>query len=181
MTPATTKACKLCARQIPFEAKKCNDCGEFQSVFTRVVRGIDLKALLALLPLLTLIYAFLADRLEVARSDLQVAAVACEAESVTLFASNAGTRTALLQHVGFAATGDEESVFELPTDLPQRVFAAGEARLIEVHVDAGRNPAGLASFQSRQRPDCAVALRFEILNHDHTVTEEDQTCACPLS
>ena len=59
MTP-----CKICAQEIPDGARKCTKCGEFQSLPWRVLSGFDLKGLLALLPLLTLIYAFLAERLE---------------------------------------------------------------------------------------------------------------------
>jgi predicted nucleic acid-binding Zn ribbon protein len=179
MTETPSEKCVVCAKPIPKGARKCTECGEFQSLISRIMAGMDLKGLLALLPLLTLIYAFLSERIEKQYSDLRIASVTCDAQSVAVFASNAGNRWALLRNGTFAATGDPVSHFDLPTDLGDLTFEPGAARLLKLNVNTRRNPGGLASFQSRQHETCSVALDFDILNFDHTPDHEEAKCVCP--
>ena len=176
MTP-----CKICAQEIPDGARKCTKCGEFQSLPWRVLSGFDLKGLLALLPLLTLIYAFLAERLEIPRSDLRITPVACAEDAVTIFASNTGNRMSLLESARFADGADPTSSFDLPADLSSRLFEASSSRLLTLLVDPLRNPGGLASFESAQAQPCTVALTFTILQYDHTTDQRTASCACPSS
>lgn len=175
------KACKICAKEIPDDARKCTECGEFQSLHSRIFAGLDLKGLLALLPLLALIYAFLAERIEIPRSELRITPVACVKNAVTVFASNTGNRMALLESAQFAAGPDPTSTFDLPQNLSTRLFEGGTSRLLTLTVDLRRNPAGLASFQSVRGRACTVALTFTILQYDHSKDQETASCVCPSS
>ena len=176
-----TKPCNICAHPIPERARKCTDCGEFQSTPARIMAGFDLKGVLALLPLLALIYAFLAERFERQTSDLNVTTVACSGARASVFASNPGNRTALLETGSFQATGDPIGRFNLPDDLSLRVFEPGAARMITLTVDERRNPGGLASFDSRNLETCEVALTFSVVRHDQSRMMEVGSCACPSS
>lgn len=174
------KACVVCAHAMPVGAKKCTTCGEYQSFFWRLMAGLDLRGLLALLPLATLIYAFLAERLEVPRSDLRLHAVACTADAVTVFASNGGNRTGILAAAAFDS-GDGDRTLPLPADPAARLFDGGASRLLTLPVDRAQNPGGLVSFESRQVPDCTVALKFRVIRFDHTDMETTSSCDCPAS
>lgn len=181
--------CVVCAREIPEGARKCHQCGEFQSFAWRLAAGLDLRGLLALLPLLTLIYAFLADRLEVQASDLRLTAVSCQQDRVTLFGSNTGNRSAVLAGVRFAVgrsagdgsagDGSAGGALDPEADTGGRIFEAGSSRLLTMTVDARRNPGGLVPFDARQDPECRVDLTFEIVQFDHSRTEATSSCACP--
>lgn len=170
--------CRLCAQEIPDGARKCSRCGEFQSTWSRLLLAVDLKSLLALLPLLTLIYAFLAERLETQRSDLRLTAVACSIDGVTVFGSNTGNRSAILLEAGFS-TGGEQSLLIVPESPEERIFDAGASRLLTLAVDARQNPGGLVPHDQRNNPACSVDLRFAVVEFDHTTTQTVSSCACP--
>lgn len=175
------KQCKLCATDIPDNARKCTICGEFQSLPSRVFARIDLKGLLALLPLLTLIYAFLAERFDFPYSELRITPVDCAESTVTIFASNNGNRMSLLESAQFAAESDATSTFILPDDLSTRIFDAGESRLVALSVDPIQSPGGLVSFESAEADSCIVNLTFSVVQYDHSKTRKTASCACPSS
>ncbi len=175
------KACKICTKKIPDSARKCLECGEFQSLHARIFAGLDLTALLALLPLLTLIYAFLAERIEVPRSEIRIVPVACVQYAVTVFASNIGNRMALLKSAQFAAGNEPTGTFNLPKDLSNRLFEGGASRLLTLTVDRRHKPNGLANFQSARAKSCTVNLTFSILQYDHSEDQETASCVCPSS
>jgi len=172
--------CKICAKDIPPGAKKCTECGEFQSALSRVLAGLDLKGLSALLPLLTLIYAFLSERIEGQRSEILIGAPRCEITGVTVFASNLGNRHGLIQAVKFSATETEPGGLVLPEDDSVLLLDPGSARMISFGVpDSHAN--GLVSFPGQQKPDCTVSLEFDILNFDQSAKRIDHRCGCPSS
>jgi len=170
--------CRLCAQEIPDGAKKCSQCGEFQSTWSRALAIVDLKGLMALLPLLTLIYAFLAERFETQSSDLRLTAVSCSLDGVKVFGSNTGNRSAILLTAGFS-TGEDQSEFVIPESPEERVFDAGASRLLTLPVDARRNPGGLVPHDLRSDPACSVELQFSVVEFDHTTTRSTSSCACP--
>ncbi len=173
--------CKICGHEIPNGAKKCTECGEFQALSWRVLAGFDLKGLLALLPLLALIYGFLEGTLERESSEVKLTPISCGAEIVTIFASNVGNRNALLSSAGFAVGSGEMRLFTLPDESSDRVFEAGTSQLLTFRVDPERNPGGLVQFKERNNESCEVVLQFSIVQFDHSRSEKRATCACPSS
>ncbi|MDW4497406.1 hypothetical protein R5H30_05385 [Sulfitobacter sp. D35] len=165
---------------MPAGAHKCTECGDYQTWPARIVAGFDLKGILALLPLLTLIYAFLAERLEFPRSSLAATALECRADGVSVFASNPGNRTALVRAARFIAGDDAPGALDMPPP-EERVFEAGAARILDLSVDRARNPNGLASFQALAQEGCTVAVEITYLTHDQRNETEATSCDCPRS
>ncbi len=173
--------CRICRNRMPEGAKKCTTCGEFQSAWWRVLTGFDLKGLLALLPLLTLIYAYLADRIEPEESDLRVYVAGCSAGAVELFGSNVGNRTAIMTGGTFAAGAEQASPLKPAGKADAQVFPPSEAHIVTWQVDERRNPGGLAPFEARKDPACRVRLQFTVLQFDQSTTTLDAACDCPRS
>ena len=141
----------------------------------------NVTGLLAVLPLLTLIYAFVADRLEGQYSQLGVGGMTCSSDGVTLFATNSGNRHALLDAVTFDATRTDPGTLSLSSDEAQRVFAPGDARLLSFDVDKSTHAGGLVSFPGQQSLECRVLVDVRVLNFDQSIDTRQLTCDCPLS
>lgn len=174
--------CRVCAHPIPAGAKKCTHCDEFQSTFWRVLAGFDLKGLLALIPMLALVYSYLADRMQPQRADLQLYPIACSQFAVDVFGSNAGNRAAALTGASYTLP-ERETVMLSPAaeDAATRVFAASDSRVLRWTVDERLEPGGLAPHGLSSREDCTVTLAFAVYEFDGNEREVSTSCACPPS
>lgn len=178
---APTIQCSVCAHPIPAGAKKCTRCGEFQSLPWRVAAGFDLKGLLALLPLLALIYAFLAERVEPQRADLQLFPIGCMRSTVEVFGSNTGNRAAAVTGAGYRVGSRDDGKLIPHGDAASRVFAANDSHVARWTVDLRNEPGGLAPHGAADAADCRVTLIFDVLEFDGSEREIVATCACPSS
>ena len=82
------------------------ECDSFQGSLRRFLTNIDVKSLVALVPILTLAYAFLQDRLVSHHSDLRVIALECAPETITVAAMNLGDRHGLLKEANVQLVTD---------------------------------------------------------------------------
>jgi len=171
--------CRVCAQPIPAAAKKCTKCGEFQSPFWRVAAGLDLKGLLALLPLLALIYAFLIERVEPKRAELQLFPIGCTRDAVEVFGSNVGNRAAAVTAAGYSVGNRTDGRLIPHGDAVTRVFAANASHVARWTVDLRKEPGGLAPHGASDASGCRVTLRFTVLAFDGNEREVVATCACP--
>ncbi len=171
--------CRVCAQPLPDGARKCTVCGEYQSFVARFLGGLDLQALVALVPIATLAYAFLQDRLVAKHSDLRVALVGCASEAVTVFASNVGNRPAIITEALYRVSGAEERPLGITVEsADQRLIKGGEARPLVLTVDLVKSPGGLVPFNQRG-PACQVDVTIRSVAFDHTPTPLSVTCDCP--
>lgn len=175
----TKTRCKVCAKLIPEGAKKCTECNEYQSTLFRVLAGFDLKGIIALIPIATLAFAFIQDRVETKTSDLKIALVTCEQNKVSLFASNIGNRAAIISGASFV-TNDLPSM-SLSVTLPpsKRLIDGGETRAIDLLTDARLSPGGLVPFEQRNANICEVTISIETIAFDHELKTQDIVCDCP--
>lgn len=171
--------CKICAKDLPDGARKCTECGEFQSPAMRILAGLDLKGLIALVPIVTLAYAFIQDRIEGEFSRLDVALVSCTEDTVTAFVSNIGNKNGIITRATYTTAGSEPRAFELPEPSESRLFEGGESRIIELKVNRQISPGGLVPFDARQKPDCGVDIAIETLAFDHSTRARTLSCDCP--
>jgi hypothetical protein len=176
---AADTPCRVCANPIPRGAKKCTHCDEFQSTFWRVAAGFDLKGLLALIPMLALVYGYLADRVEPRRADLQLYPIACSQFAVEVFASNAGNRSAALTSASYALPGRDEVTLSPADDAAALVFAANQSRVLRWTVDERVEPGGLAPHGLSDHEGCKVTLAFVVFEFDGNEREVSRSCACP--
>ncbi len=172
--------CAICKKPMPKGALKCTVCDEYQFVLSRWMARFNLTGLLAVLPLLTLIYAFITERWEGQYSLISLGGLACASDGITVFATNSGNRQGLIESVEFEATETARGKLTLAADPAQRVFDAGDARLLKFDVDKTTHAGGLVSFPGLQAEQCKVVVDVRILNFDQTQDTRTLSCACPL-
>lgn len=171
--------CKVCSKPIPVGAKKCTECGEYQSLVWRIAAGFDLKGLIALIPVVTLAFAFIQDRIETKASDLKIALLACEANEVSLFASNVGNRAAIIGSASFVTNQQPAMPLTVSLSPSERLIDGGETRAINLLTDKRLSPGGLAPFEEREAQSCKVTITIETLAFDHKLQPQDIVCTCP--
>ncbi len=99
---ATGVKCRFCATAMPPSASYCNECKHFQRTRDRLLGDINLQALVTLVPIATLAFAFLNQTVVFPYSKLSASVSRCSRNDVVLALSNSGTRTAIVD--GGAAT-----------------------------------------------------------------------------
>jgi hypothetical protein len=88
--------CLICKSEIKKGAKKCIRCNSFQHPLRRFLAGVDIKSLVALIPIITLSFVFVKDQIVVHKSDLRVAIMDLNRNGVKIAVSNLGDRAAIL-------------------------------------------------------------------------------------
>ncbi|MGA1840954.1 MAG: hypothetical protein ACMUIU_10040 [bacterium] len=88
--------CVICKSEIKKGAKKCIKCNSFQNPLRRFFSGLDLQALVALVPVVALAFVFVKGHIVVHKSDLRVAILDCTKNKIRVVASNLGDRAAVL-------------------------------------------------------------------------------------
>ena len=89
--------CVICKNEIRKGAKKCIKCSSFQHPIRRFFSGINVQALVALVPIVALAFVFVKDQIIVHKSDLRVAILEWENDRIRVVASNLGDRAAILR------------------------------------------------------------------------------------
>jgi predicted nucleic acid-binding Zn ribbon protein len=171
--------CKVCAKPIPEGARKCTECDEYQQPFWRIVSWFDLKGLIALVPIITLSYVFIQDRIEIKQSDLRIALISCEQKKVSLFASNIGNRAAIVSGASFRTAGLPVQPLQVSLPPEARLINGGETRALELLVNPEDSPGGLVPFDVRGTPECRVSITIETIAFDHKLEPQEIVCDCP--
>lgn len=171
--------CRICGHPIPKKAKKCIQCGEFQSLGYRWLSSSMLNSLIALVPISTLAFSFIYDKLETKGSDLQFTLAACMAKQVELFASNQGNRAAIFTHAEFTTNQENLQPLKMQLSAEKKLIEGGETRSILLTTDDSKSPGGLASYSARQQPKCIVQVRLHSISFNQKSSFEDVKCPCP--
>jgi len=171
--------CRMCATPIAEGARKCTKCNEYQSPIWRIASGLDLKGLIALVPIVTLAFAFIQDRVEKKESDLRIAVVSCEQQNVHLFASNVGNRAAIVGKAFFHTNKQKPLPLLVSLSAENRMINGGETRAIELSVDPQASPGGLVPFEERNTQGCKVFITVETISYDHERESQVIVCDCP--
>lgn len=90
------RTCRYCASPLREHARYCIKCERFQNFWGRISGEINLTSLIALVPILTLSYAFLNEKLVLPYSRLSATVLRCKGE-VTAALNNTGTRDAIVE------------------------------------------------------------------------------------
>jgi len=163
--------CIICKNELKKGAIKCVQCGSFQHRWRRILAGIDLKSLVALVPILTLSFVFVKDQLVDHKSDLRIAALSCsDGESIRIAVSNLGDRPAVIRekvkyHIIVNGKEDEAKFMVLKTPNLQ-LIKPGEHIISDLIAWTGANtdapivkcPPGSA---------CEYKIIFSIIGFDH--------------
>ena len=179
-SPRETGSCVVCAAPLPAGARKCTNCNEFQSFVLRSVSSRALQGLVSLLPLLTIIYVFLAERVEPDNAQLDLLLLRCTKEEVEIFGANSGKRAAVVLS-GYFRLGADNSGQLVPIGLAEeRIFAANESHVVRWKVDLRSSPGGLSPHGAIANPSCKVGLDFLVYETNLGERSVYVQCDCPL-
>jgi hypothetical protein len=173
--------CRICARPMPDGAAKCTVCGEYQSWSRRLLAGLNLSALVALVPIVTLAYAFLADRLSHHGSDLRATVLECANDRIRLFATNQGDRAAVMRGATYRISTDAARqarplAFAISDD--DRLFEGGANRAVMLQAPA---PTGITPPlvpHDLTGNGCRLVIEIDTVAFDHTATPLEVACSC---
>lgn len=179
--PRAHSQCRICKHDIIQGARKCTTCGSFQNVWLQLFADLNLQSLIALVPIVTLAYAFIQQRFEPKRSDLRIALLSCQLQKVSLFASNLGNRAAIITSATFNI-GDKQAapfIIDLPAD--KKLLTGGETRALELQVDMDASPGGLVPYDLRSNNNCKVTIVINTVAFgDESTSPQVIQCACPV-
>lgn len=137
-----------------------------------------ITSLIALVPICTLAFTFIYDKIEVKASDLQFALIACHDRSVELFASNQGNRAAIFKHAEVIINAGEPQALIANMDTQDRLIEGGATRSITLVTNEGVNPV-LVPHGARQADNCQLTIRLQSISFDHKQDNKEVSCACP--
>ncbi|MGF1610818.1 MAG: hypothetical protein ACFCUQ_15560 [Kiloniellales bacterium] len=176
--------CAVCYKEIPAGARKCFVCGEYQSWWRRLLSGIDIKALIALVPILTLAYAFLQTHLTTHESLLRATIMACERAKIALFVSNLGDRGAIIRSATYSVTENNQTSERIPLEIRRKpdssaLVPSGETQLIELVSSAIGNLPVNFPRAGANAGSCRIDLAISVVAFDHDASDLELTCPCP--
>ena len=93
------KACNVCGALIPVLAIYCKECSHYQSSFRRLISGIDISALTALISSTALAFTFLSVHFPSRYFQVVAVGLACDGTHFGLAAGNLGSTPAILTSV----------------------------------------------------------------------------------
>jgi hypothetical protein len=135
---ATALLCRYCKASLPAGATYCRECKSLQRWQDRLLSGISVSSLVALVPVVTLAVAFLNQTIVLPRSRLAATVSQCSRDGVVLALSNTGTRTAIVD-------GGNARFLPANADFDRRLVPPGGA-MTPVIVKAGEAQVSLFSF-----------------------------------
>jgi hypothetical protein len=173
--------CRICAKPLPAGAGKCTICGEYQSWTRRLLAGINLSALVALVPIVTLAYAFLADRLSHHGSDLRATVLQCANDRIRLFATNQGDRGAVLRGASYRISTDPDGdqrplAFDISDDA--RLFEGGANRALMLLPPAQNGITPPLVPHDLAGDGCTMLIAIDTVAFDHRATPLEAVCPC---
>ena len=169
--------CVVCYSPIHQGAKKCVTCDSYQSPLRSILSGIDLQALITLIPIATLAFVFLRDQLVTPQADLRIASLSCAVDKVTLAAANVGNRDALFAGAYLSHDDGRRLLLNVDMDKSEPLISPGTTRIYKLAVlDKSGSPMGLQL--STERP-CEYRITPRSVSLSDAVKHTDTVCACP--
>ena len=131
------------------------------------------------MPIVTLAFAFIQDRVEKKESDIRIALVSCEQKKVNLFVSNVGNRAAIIGSASFKTNNQPSQPLKMSLPVADRLIRGGETRALELHVNPNISFGGLVPFEERGRHPCIVSITIKTIAFDHKLEPKVIVCDCP--
>jgi len=166
--------CVICKNEIKKGAKKCTRCNSYQHPARRFFAGLDIKSLVALVPIVTLAFVFVKGQITVHKSDLRVAIMDVNREGVRVAVSNLGDRAAILNEraeLVFVVNGEADPRPRLLVKDPKAqglpLIKAGESAVLEflaVGTDGTKIPLDACPPDSKE---CMYRVSFHVIAFDH--------------
>ena len=165
---------------MPSAALKCTNCGGYQSGLRRLLAGLDIRSLLALIPVATLALVFVRDQFVTPYADLRVATLSCRDDRVRIAAANLGNRDALFAGMLLKSkSSDKPMTMNLVGDRSEDslLVKPGGTHVYELEaVDSKGDTLGL---QLHTLGACDYEIKLNALAFEEEVKKSKWSCACP--
>ena len=178
------KLCLVCGRSIPESARKCTECNSYQSAGARFMHSLNLSALVTLVPVATLAWAFVHDRYQLGKSDIGATLLECQRAEISIFATNRGDRPALIRGASLElqAVNLERGAAPLEftgPDAADRVVEPTHHRVFHFQSPT-IGGASLPVVPPNLDPsNCKILVTVDIINFDQSGKTEKIQCSCP--
>jgi hypothetical protein len=108
-----TKKCAVCDETMPVAAIYCKNCGHYQSTIRRILAGVDVTALIALISSTSVALAFIHSNFIIPSNDVVGAALECKTEGFRIAFENQGGKSAILKEASAMQSAKPDDVRNL--------------------------------------------------------------------
>lgn len=178
MSSEIEQRCVICKSPIHEGAAKCIECGSYQNRYVRFLSGIDVKSIVALIPIATLAFVFIKDQLITPHSDLQIASLDCKVDTIVVAAANLGNRDALFAGVDLIR-GDSTRIKLSFSAIPKSelLVPAGKTNIYDLKA-LGSDGSSLG-LKLDEQGHCDYRLKVRALEFEQSIDAPQAICACP--
>ena len=146
-----------------------------------MLADFNLQSLIALIPIVTLAYAFIHDHVQAKHSELKIAPLSCQTDRIHIIASNIGNSAAIITAAKFFTGELSPKPLNIVLPLEQTVIEGGDSRTMELKVDMTASPGGLVPYELRNTPNCTVKIVIDTVAFGDELTyPKEVKCACPV-
>jgi len=175
--------CAICKNEIKEGAKKCISCNSFQHPIRRFFSAINIQALVALVPIVTLAFVFVKDQIVSHKSDLRVTLLECENDRIRVVASNLGDRAGILREKAtftFVVDGKADPRPRLLSKDPKSDIAPmirpGETVIVDYLSVTKEGMKAHLDVCPASSEECEYKLTFNVLAFDHKPYQVKTSC-----
>lgn len=158
--------CHYCGSELGIGARFCLECKQFQGLFDRIIGGLNLGALVALVPVATLAYAYLNETIVRPYSEVKAETSRCTSEEAILAVSNSGTRAAIVETGAARSSGgrDFDRALRPPGEGADPVVVKpGESRVLRMSLASGADLLPLPAAALPNGNDCRFDVSLSVL------------------
>lgn len=175
-----SQPCAICKQPIPRGAGYCTHCENYQSHGRRLLAGIDIQSLIALVPIATLAFVFIKDQLVEPAAELQMASLDCAGDRVELAVANVGDRDAVFAGASLQQPGQAAIPLRFaPNAKLDLLVKAGQTHIYRMNA-TDEQGASLGLGLSRQQP-CRFRIQADAVAFEHNAASDQAICACPAN
>lgn len=182
----TKNSCEICAAELDLAAKFCTNCEKYQTPVRRFWAQFNVQVILTLVPLVTVVFVYLQDKLVSHHSDVRVTLLSCDKGTLQIAATNVGDRSALIKSITVgAATANKTPTNTFPTLLKRTSGADGgslelapqKLAFFDATVVNSNNEKFLLPAADTL-PDCQYVVTTNTVAFDHEPKPLTSVCPC---
>lgn len=171
--------CIICKYPIIPGAKKCIKCDSYQNILISILSGMDIKSLVALVPIVTLAFVFIKDQFTVYEAEINIAPLACNQDTVKVAVVNGGNKDAIFAGLDLEKNDGKNNINMQFSNEPKSelLIESGKVKIYEfTAVDKSGN--GLGLNLSSNNP-CIYHIKARSVGFSEMPIIINKVCACP--
>lgn len=174
--------CVVCMHPIIPGAKKCTKCNSYQNFFISILSGLDIKSLVALVPVVTLAFVFVKDQITTYKSELKIVPLECGLDSIKIATANVGNKDALFAGTKLMRSDSDKNTPFINmrfsnTAESELVIEPGKVKVYKM-MALDKTGGSLGLNLSESNP-CQYYILPHSVNFTEASTQPEKVCACP--